>query len=131
MLPAHQVGLCSDSHTVTPRVKPYCPCTPLEFPAMGACPEGYQCTNVKILPPEALPAAARPSTDDLAICVPCVHGQYCPAGSFQPSEGQALVDYANRYACRYVHPYLQAGTRCSAHVGLHQCLANKFHAGLW
>ena len=38
-----------------------------------------------------------------AICVPCVYGQYCPRGSFQPPMGdsEATRLYVEKYLCRF------------------------------
>ena len=79
---------CQDPSTA-PVADPLCPCTPQEFPVTGACPQGFQCAG-----------ASAQGVPGLFLCQPCVYGQYCPMGSFQPTHGVELLQYVERYSCR-------------------------------
>ena len=79
-----------------------CPCVPEEFPPRGACPRGLQCaaaTQNPLWDPSGGPLWVEGAG---FICQPCVYGQYCPRGSFQPVYGAALLQYVERYSCRCV-----------------------------
>lgn len=87
-----------------------CPCVPEEFPTHGACPTGLQCaaaTQNPLWDPSGDPLWVQ---DVGFICQPCVYGQYCPRGSFQPISGPALLQYVDRYSCRYTLPWPRMAT---------------------
>ena len=103
---------CPDPMTVV-ETQILCPCTPQEFPPYGACPQGLQCAAASQNP------LWDPTGDPLWVqaegflCQPCVYGQYCPRGSFQPVSGAALLQYVDRYSCRHVSLSQQALGACA------------------
>ncbi|KAK9803611.1 hypothetical protein WJX72_004863 [[Myrmecia] bisecta] len=109
---------CPGDPRTAPHVYPGCPCTPAEQPATGACPAGWQCS---LLWPGAQRSAAQHvvAGQENATCVPCAFGQYCPEGTFQPSDEEELQQYVRRTFCR-------AGHYCPSPSEMYPCPSGSF-----